>query len=55
MSDVNQEHERILLSTEWNSVRLVGPAHGMLTKNVYKNVKGKRVSSGEGTAGVKGW
>ena len=26
----------IFLSIEWNSVRLAGPAHGMVTKTVYK-------------------
>ena len=25
-----------LLSSEWNSIRLGGPAHGIVTKNVHK-------------------
>ena len=29
-----------LLSIEWNSIRLSGPAHGIVTKTVHKTLPG---------------
>ena len=45
-----------LLSFEWNSIRLGGPAHGIMTKTVCQGVVGlKGVVSGRiGGGGVRG-
>ena len=47
------------LSFEWNSIRLGGPAHGIVTKTVHKTLPGvvgvKGVGGGRvGSGGVKG-
>ena len=55
----------ILLSIEWNSIRLSGPAHGIVTKTVHKTllgggggrgwcVSGGRGVVGSGVVGVRG-
>ena len=49
----------LLLSFELNSIRLGGPAHGIVTKTVHKTLPGvvgvKRVGGGRvGMVGVKG-
>ena len=42
----------LLLSFKWNSIRLGGPAHGIVTKTIHKTLPG----GGGGTVvGVKGW
>ena len=40
---------RLPLSIEWNSIRLSGPAHGIVTKTVHKTLPG-----GGGVRGVRG-
>ena len=42
-----------LLSTEWNSIRLSGPAHGIVTKTVHKLCQGR--ARGRGGQGGRGW
>ena len=42
-----------LLSFEWNSIRLCGPAHGMVTETVHKTLPGS--GGGKGGMGVGGW
>ena len=32
--------QHLLLSIEWNSIRLSGPAHGIVTKTVHKTLPG---------------
>ena len=49
----------LFLSFKWNPIRLGGPAHGIVTKNVHKTLPGvvgvKGVGSGRvGVVGVKG-
>ena len=50
-----------LLSFEWNSIRLGGPAHGIVTKTVHKTLPGGgrgwvgEGDGGLGVVGVKGW
>ena len=41
----------VLLSIEWNSIRLGGPAHGIVTKTVYKSLPG----GGGGSEGGGCW
>ena len=41
------------LSFEWNSIRLGGLAHGIVTKTVYKTLPG--FGRGQGGIGVGGW
>ena len=51
------------LSIEWNSIRLSGPAHGIMTKTVHKTLPGGsggqggggQVGRGGGGLGGKGW
>ena len=56
----------VLLSFEWNSIRLGGPAHGIVTKTVHKTLprggagqggRGGRVGGGgvKGVVGSRGW
>ena len=42
------------LSWEWNSIRLGGPAYGIVTKTVHKTLQGVVGSRGVGVVGVKG-
>ena len=44
------------LSTEWNSIRLGGHAHGIVTKTVHKTVPGSArvVAGARGLGGVGG-
>ena len=44
----------ILLSIEWNSIRLSGPAHEIVTKTVHKTLPGGGGSQG-GRGGGQGW
>ena len=39
---------------EWNSMRLGGPAHGIVTKTVHKNLPGGDGSQGMGKVGIVG-
>ena len=53
------------MSIEWSSIRLSGPAHGIVTKTVHKTlpgvvggqgvVGGKVVVGGSGVVGVRRW
>ena len=43
-----------LLSFEWNSIRLGGPAHGILAKTVHKILPGVVGVKGVGVVVVKG-
>ena len=40
-----------LLSIEWNSIRLGGPAHGIVTKTVHKTLPGGGGGPGGGWVG----
>ena len=40
------------MSIEWNSIRLSGPAHGIVTKTVHKTLPGD--GGGKGVAGGGG-
>ena len=42
----------ILLSIKWNSIRLSGPAHGIVTKTVHKTLPGG--GGGQAVVGVRG-
>ena len=44
----------IYLSFEWDSIRLGGPAHGIVTKTVHKTLPGGGRSEG-GMGWVGGW
>ena len=44
-----------LLSIEWNSIRLGGPAHGIVTKTVHKTLPGGGGVQGGGGGPVGGW
>ena len=44
------------LSIEWNSIRLGGPAHGIVTKSVHKTLPGDGGGPGGGGQwGSRGW
>ena len=43
------------MSFDWNSIRLGGPAHGIVTKTVYKTLPGEVGVKGEGDGRVGGW
>ena len=46
------------MSIEWNSIRLGGPAHGIVTKTVHKTLPGGGGGPGGGwvgVVGVQGW
>ena len=45
----------LYLSIEWNSIRLSGPAHGIVTKTVQKFCQGVVGVSGIGGGGGRGW
>ena len=42
----------VSLSFDWNSIRLGGPAHGIVTKTVHKTLLGG--GGGRGVVGVRG-
>ena len=46
---------RYLLSIEWNSIRLSGPSHGIVTKTVHKTMPGVVGVGGGGGQGGRGW
>ena len=46
--------QSILLSIEWNSIRLSDPAHGIVTKTVHKTLPGGGGGQGWG-GGVREW
>ena len=44
------------MSLEWNSMRLGGPAHGIVTKTVHKTLPGGGGGPGGGVGiGLMGW
>ena len=44
---VNPRPKNVFLSIEWNSIRLGGPAHGIVTRTVHKTLPG--------VVGAQGW
>ena len=42
------------MSFEWNSIRLGGPAHGIVTKTVHKTLPGGGGGRGWGVRGSRG-
>ena len=50
--NVHRYYTCVLLSFEWNAIRLCGPAHGIVTKTVHKTLPGS--GGGQGGRGVVG-